>query len=50
MNKKAKTGILIWLGMLNFAAVTGVPHLKQPDLVEPIALIVFFLIDKREEC
>jgi hypothetical protein len=33
--------------MLVIGAVTGVPHLKQPDLVDPIALIVFFLIDKR---
>jgi hypothetical protein len=47
MNKKARTGLLIWLIVLTVAAVTGVPHLKQPDLVDPIALIVFFLIDKR---
>jgi hypothetical protein len=43
--------IRAWLVVLNttlvMGAVTGVPDLKQPDLVEPIALISFFLIDKR---
>jgi hypothetical protein len=44
---KIRAGLLVLLTMLAVAAVTGVPHLKQPDLVDPIALIIFFLIEKR---
>jgi hypothetical protein len=39
--------LFVLVAMLVVAAVTGVPQLKQPDLIDPIALIVFFLIDKR---
>jgi hypothetical protein len=47
MNRKVQAGLLILLTLLAVAAVTGVPHLKQPGLVDSIALIVFFLIEKR---
>jgi hypothetical protein len=47
MNSKIRAWLLLLVTTLVLAAVTGVPHLKQPDLVDPIALIVFFLIDKR---
>jgi hypothetical protein len=47
MDSKAQAWLLMLVATLVIAAVTGVPHLKQPDLVDPIALIVFFLIDKR---
>jgi len=47
MDSKTRAWLLILVATLVIAAVTGVPDLKQPDLVDPIALIVFFLIDKR---
>jgi hypothetical protein len=47
MTSKIRAWFIVLVTMLVVAAVTGVPHLKQPDLVDPIALIVFFLIDKR---
>ncbi len=48
MDSKIRAWLLILVATLVIAAVTGVPDLKQPDLVDPIALIVFFLIDKRQ--
>jgi hypothetical protein len=47
MDSRIRAWLLMLVATLVIAAVTGVPHLKQPDLVDPIALIVFFLIDKR---
>ncbi len=47
MTKKIQIWLQVLVTMLVVAAVTGIPHLEQPDLVDPIALIVFFLIDKR---
>jgi hypothetical protein len=47
MDSKIRAWLLVLVATLVIAAVTGIPHLKQPDLVETIALIVFFLIDKR---
>jgi polyferredoxin len=47
MNSKIRAWLLVLITTLVIAAVTGVPDLKQPELVEPIALIAFFLIDKR---
>jgi hypothetical protein len=35
------------LVMLTLGAVTGIPHLEQPELVDPITFIVLWLIDKR---
>jgi hypothetical protein len=47
MTNKIRAWLFVLVAMLVVAAVTGVPQLKQPDLIDPIALIVFFLIDKR---
>lgn len=47
MDNKTRVWILALNTTLVIAAVTGIPNLKQPELVEPIALISFFLIDKR---
>jgi hypothetical protein len=47
MNSKIRAWLLMLVAMLVIAAVTGIPHLKQPDLVDAIALIALFLIDKR---
>jgi hypothetical protein len=47
MTDKIRAWLFVLVAMLVVAAVTGVPELKQTDLIEPIALIVFFLIDKR---
>ena len=46
MDTKIRAWLVLLLSTLAIAAVTGVPHLQQPDLVEPmIALIVFLLIN-----
>ena len=47
MNSKIRAWLLFLTATLVIGAVTGVPHLEQPDLVEPITLIVFFLINGR---
>jgi polyferredoxin len=47
MNTKIRAWLLFLIATLVIAAVTGVPHLEQPDLVEPITLIVFFLVNGR---
>jgi hypothetical protein len=47
MDNKIRAWVLMLVATLVIAAVTGVPHLEQPDLVDTIALIVFCLIDKR---
>ena len=45
MNKKTDETWLLFalLAMLVLGAVTGIPRLKQPDLVEPIVLLVLYL-------
>jgi hypothetical protein len=47
MNRKIRAWLLLLAAVLVVAAATGAPHLKQPDLVDPIVLIIFYLIDKR---
>lgn len=37
--------LLTLLVILAIAAVTDVPHLRQPGLLEPIAIVVLRLID-----
>jgi hypothetical protein len=45
MNSKIEAWLtLSLLVMLLLGAVTGIPHLEQPDLVEPIVLLVLYLI------
>ena len=44
MNKKTEAWLLLGLlVMLVMGAVTGIPRLEQPDLVEPIVLLVLYL-------
>jgi len=46
MDTKIRVWVVLLLATLAIAAVTGVPHLQQPDLVEPmIALIVFLIVN-----
>lgn len=47
MDSKIRAWLLLLVSMLVIGAVTGVPHLEQPDLVEPIALIVLYLMGQR---
>ena len=47
MNTKVRAWLLFLTATLVISAVTGVPHLEQPELVDPITLIVFFLINGR---
>jgi hypothetical protein len=48
MNTKIRAWLLFLTALLVIGAVTGIPHLEQPDLMEPIiALIIFLLINGR---
>jgi hypothetical protein len=47
MPSKIRAWLVLLLVTLVIGAVTGVPHLAQPDLLEPITLIAFFLINGR---
>ncbi len=47
MDTKIRAWLLFLSATLVIGAVTGVPHLAQPDLLEPITLIAFFLINGR---
>jgi hypothetical protein len=47
MDTKIRAWLLFLTAMLVIGAVTGIPHLEQPELVDPITLIVFYLINGR---
>jgi tellurite resistance protein TehA-like permease len=47
MDNKIRSWLLLLTVALIVAALTGVPHLGQPGLVDSITLIILYLIDGR---
>ncbi len=47
MDNKIRSWLLLLTVALIVAALTGVPHLEQPGLVDSITLIILYLIDGR---